>query len=444
MVNSRVAKLRAMKRGVNKKHGAGTMLMSQKVIPMSRLSTRSLTYDVALGGGPPVGRIWMIHGKKSSGKTYTALSVAADAQSRCANCLRYVVIEDVIETGSDPETGEIEYAVVAKCDCYAKGLFKTRPFPEERESKAADGLKQIEIEIDDPSPKAKPGDKKKKKVKVYEQRLAALAENSYEEFRVAFLDPEKAFSPEWAEKVGIDMRRLVYDRPSTAEEASDTYDALLRTGSIDLVIIDSIAAMTPSKEVEASAEDEMVGVQARLINRMCRKTVSAMVDVWRDYGREVTQIWINQVRMKVNTGGFGSPETRPGGMGQEFVNSVEVKMWPNDWDEETVDDGMTKKDVMSMATTGRLNFKTEKNKTAPPRQIGSFVLDYKTGQIDQIGQVTALCERYGMLVKATKGGKWDFRGKEYQSKAAAVRELDKPLVWRTTYDALKRKMLEAR
>ncbi len=415
--------------------------MSQKVIPMGRLSTRSLTYDVALGGGPPVGRIWMIHGKKSSGKTYTALSVAADAQSRCANCLRYVLIEDVIETGHDPETGEIEYAAVAQCDCYAKGLFKTRPFPEEKEPKAADGLKQIEILVDDPK---KPGAKKKKKVKVYEQRLAELAENSYEEFRVAFLDAEKAFVPEWAAKVGVDVRRLVYDRPATAEEACDTYDALLRTGSIDLVIIDSIAQMTPSKEVEASAEDEMVGVQARLINRMCRKTVAAMVDVYRDYGREVTQIWLNQVRMKVNTGGFGSPETRPGGMGQEFVNSVESKMWPNDWDEETVDDGMIKVDAMSMAVTGRLNFKTEKNKTAPPKQIGSFVLDYRTGQIDQMGQITALCERYGMLAKATKGGKWDFRGKEYPSKAAAVRELDKPLVWRTTYDVLKKRMLEAR
>ena len=590
MDNSGISRLRALRKGVNAKHGRGSMSLSQRVIPISRLSTGSITFDVALGGGVPVGRVTMIHGKKSclshdalvhymvesddgsvsefpnhtirelferfhgderpskvaffayskddsgslyanrivdvihsgeqecfrlrvgsghsivatakhrfwtgesyvrlgdlvvgnmvsvsddhnrsrwvayaqvdsiesvgivdtydvsmmdphnnflangfvvhnSGKTYTALSIAAHAQRLCANCLREVEIDEVKET-HDPDTGEVEYFAVAQCDCYSKGIFTPRPFPHELDPRSSDGLRSVEMEVKEK------GKSKKRRVKAFEWRCEELKKNSYEEFRVGFIDAEKALDLVWADKIGLDVRRLILELPSTAEEAVDIYDALIRTGAVDLLIVDSIAQMTPSKEIEVSSEDDLVGVQARLVNRMCRKTVAAMTDTWKDYGKQVTQLWINQVRMKVNAG-FGSPEVRPGGMGQDFVNSCEVKMWSSNYEQDTVDHGMGAKDVMKVAHRGRLNFEIVKNKTAPPKGSGSFVLDFRTGKVDQIGQIVSLCERYGFLSKASPT-KWDFRGKEFSTKTAAVEEIKRPMVWRHTMSALMKSMM---
>lgn len=414
--SKRLAKLRRFVKSVEIKHGAGVIKFAPKVLPMPRLTTGSLLMDVTLGGGVPVGRITLVWGKKSAGKSYLAYRVAAENQNRCANCLRHVEIEDVVEL-FDEESGEVFYEARAQCDCYNVGLFKPKPFPEERESKAKDGLKREERQIDG----------KKTKVVLFHERLERYKKNSYEEFRVVLIDVENTFDPMWCAKLGCDVRRLIVEHPARAEETIDIYDAMLRTGAVDLIILDSLAQMTPTDEIDASTEDWQQGLQARLLNKMCRKAGSAMVQVARDYGRPTTQIWINQTRLKIGGTSFGPSEVRPGGMGQEFAPSVELRMWACKWESEEVDEGLNKDDKREVGVRVRLCGKTEKNKTAPPRSIGSMVLNFKTGQVEEIDQVVSLCERYGILKKTPKN-KWLYGGEEFKTKTAAVEKMADKIV----------------
>lgn len=435
--SERMSKLRSFAKSAERRHGQGMITFSRKVLPMPRLSTGSLTLDATLGGGIPVGRITMLWGKKSAGKSLTTYMTIADAQKRCANCLRHVEIEDVIEH-FDEETGEFFYEAKAHCDCYEKGLFKPKPYPDEREPKAKDGLKWVERTVPDPK---KEGKTKKVKVALFEERLERYKENSYEEFRIGILDVENTYDAEWGAKIGVDNRRLMIEVPAEAEEAIDTYDALIRTGAVDLLIVDSIAQMTPNAEIEASTEDWQQGLQARLINKMCRKTVSAMVKTARDTGRVTTQIWVNQPRQKIGGSMFGPTEVLPGGKGQEFAPSVEVKMWTSKWEAEEVDEGMKKDDTREMGTFVRINFKTEKNKTAPAKAIGSFVLNVRTGQVEEMDQILSLCEKYGILKKSATGNKWMFDGGEFKSKTAAVEKMSEPATMRRLKSELLVRML---
>jgi len=418
--SSRLAALAKIASNVNSKYGAGSMRLSQVVQKRPRLSTGSLLFDAGLGGGIPVGRISLLWGKKSSGKTWTAMSVAAYAQNLCANCLRWVEITDVVETSYTDDDDETHVAWVAQgqCDCFASGVFKPKPYAYERNDKASDGLQSVEMPVldDDGEPVIGRGGKPKtRRVNAFDMRLAAYQENSYEEYRVGLFDAEVAFDSEWCEKIGVDTRRLVVHRPESGEEVVDTYDALVRSGAVDLLICDSIAAMTPRREIEHSAEDDHVALQARMMARMCRKTVSAMTATWKDFGREVTQIWINQLRVNIGVS-FGPSEILPAGKAQEFVNAVEVRMWASKGEDEIIHEGLSQKDQMSMATRVRLNFKTEKNKTAPPKQIGSFVLDTRTGQVVQGAQMLSLGERYNLLKREKT--KWIWSGTEFATKMA--------------------------
>ena len=312
--NPRLAKLRKFADSVNKQHGKGTITFGPKVIEMLRLSTGSLVFDASLGGGIPVGRCTMFWGKESAGKTYCAYKIAAENQNKCANCLREVEIEDVLEF-ADEETGEVFYEAKAHCDCYVQGLFVPRPYPEEHNQ--AGNLKVEEREV----PKADGKGTKKVKIVLYDERVEGYKENSYQEYTIVIIDVESSWDAVWAEKLGLDVRRVIIEKPDTAEQTIDIYDSMMRTGAVDLMILDSLAQMTPSDEVEASTEDWQQGLQARLLNKLARKASTALVATYKDYGRLVTQIWINQIRIKLHVQ-YGSPEIRPGGMGQNFIISV--------------------------------------------------------------------------------------------------------------------------
>lgn len=407
---SRLGKLRAFKRAANSHHGRGTIAIGQQIVEMPRLSTGSLQLDVGLGGGVPVGRVTMLHGKKSSGKTTTAYRVAALSQDLCANCLRPAKIEDVVES-VDADTGEVEYEAKAQCDCVSTGLYVPR---------------QME------------GEKKAE----FEERCRWLHENSYEEYRIAILDVESSFDHVWASKLGLDDRRVLIAKPDTAEEAIDLYDTLARTGAVDLIILDSVAALTPSAEVEASAEKWQQGLQARLVNKLCRKAGAAANFVAREHGRQLTQLWINQHRQKIGVM-FGDPTTLPGGMGQEFLTSVEVKMWSSGWDKESVDEGLAKAEAMQLGERVRVNFDVVKNKTAPARATGSYVLNVRSAQVEDLAIMMSLAERYGILVK--EGTKWKYGTDSFTSKKA-VKELisnDRDEFARL-YGRLKSRMIGAR
>lgn len=385
---SRKAILRKFAAKVSDKYGTGTVGIGVGISEIPRIKTRSLALDVALGGGIPVGRTVMFYGEKSSGKSTTAYRIAGVSQKLCANCLRPTeteVVEDIDET-----TGEVEVCQIGHCDCYELGLFTPTRYPSE---KNAD----------------------------WTARLAGYKENSYEEFRVALIDIEASFDKTWAEKLGLDDRLVVYVRPDTAEEAIDIYDSLLRTGSVDMFILDSIAAMTPSKEVEESVEKWQQGLQARLVNKFVRKVQASSNSVAREYGRLVTQIWINQVREKIGVM-FGDPTTTPGGKGQGFATSVEVKMWSSQYNKESLAELAGKEKSMEIASDVRINFRCEKNKTAPPKATGSYVMELATGAVMQDALLTSLAERFGVLRKES-ATKWMLGDDLHKTKTAAVDSL---------------------
>jgi protein RecA len=310
-------------------------------------------------------------------------------------------VEEIVDA-----EGEVMYVAHAHCDCYKVGIYKPKPFPEERSDKTKDGLAYLEVPVigENGEPEFTRGGKQKvTRVCAFEERLKSYEENSYEEFRVGVFDAERSFDPVWYEKIGVDTRRLIVQQPESGEEVVDSYDGLLRSGVVDLLICDSIAAMTPRKEIQKSAEDDLVAVQARMMSRMCRKTTAAMCSVFKDYHREVTQIWVNQLRVDVGVS-FGTNEVLPAGKAQKFAASVELRMWSKKGEELTNDHGMGKADEMTMASTIVISFRTEKNKTAPPRQTGSFTLNVLTGKVDQVEQIRSIAERYGLVCR--EGAKW--------------------------------------
>src|SRR5690606_3448584 len=126
---------------------------------------------------------------------------------------------------------------------------------------------------------------------------------------VAIIDVEGTHDATWSEKNGVDQDKLLVVKPETGEMAVDTADALCSTKEVSLIVVDSIAALTPFKEVEDSADDQHVGLQARLVGRMVRKLTSTLISE-RNRGHEVTVLFINQYRMKIGVM-FGDPRTMP-------------------------------------------------------------------------------------------------------------------------------------
>jgi len=434
--------IRAFSKAVNRKHGC-TMGLARNIasVDIPRLDTGSLSFNVALGGGIPVGRLTMFRGKYSSGKTTEALRVAANAQDLCANCLRPVDDFAVIESGVDDETGEVIYEAIGTCDCYSEGLFKPVPYPEEYSDRMKGTFKQIEIEVMD----EKSGKMKKKKTTLYKERLKRYEENSYEPYRIVFFDFEGTLDLEWAERIGVDTRILLVDRPGTAEEGIDVYDELLRTGAVDLFLLDSIAAMTPSVEIEKSTEDGRTrAAQAILVNQFVRKITASANDCKKFYDRSVTQIWINQERDSMDP---FNPKTMPGGHGQEFGASVIVSFWPSKWNSDAMDDDVKKDFQIQIGKEVRQNFKVEKSKVSTPKATGMFVMcisGAESGQIDEFKYVLDQGERYGLWHEEGKAPKkkWYLSDEEFTKKASLLARVREPEVFKSMKKELLRRMLE--
>jgi RecA/RadA recombinase len=341
------------------------------------------------------------------------------------------VIEDV-----DAETGEVTYHAEGTCDCYKRGLFKPRPEPDEQNQQG--GLKQIEVEEDDGD-----GKTKKRKTTAFAERLKRYEENSYEEFRVAFVDVEKTWDSKWGEKLGVDSRRLIYVQPQTAEEAIDVYESLILTGAINLLIMDSIAQMTPSEEVRASTMDWQQGLAARLTNKWNRITVAAMTKVMKEYGHVPTQIWINQERIDIQKK-FGSKKTKPGGNAQKFTPSVEVYMWSSGWVKASRDSDLKEDFRGEIGKEVNMNFQVQKNKTAPAQATGSYVMSVigrQAGQVIDLPYVLAQAEKYGIVRKQDKPVKWFLGDEEFKTKGAMLAKMEDKEVFLGLKDALLKKML---
>src|SRR5579871_1128302 len=200
----------------------------------------------------------------------------------------------------------------------------------------------------------------------------------------AFIDAEHALDPEYAQKLGVDTEALLVSQPDTGEQALEIMDMLIRSGAIDVVVIDSVAALVPKAEIEGEMGDSHVGLQARLMSQALRKITGAVSNT------KTTAIFINQLREKVGVM-FGSPETTTGGKALKFYASVRLDIRRI----ETLKDG-------TEAVGNRTRIKVVKNKMSPPFKTAEFDILYGVG-ISKEGSLIDLGVEQGVVRKA---GAW--------------------------------------
>lgn len=196
----------------------------------------------------------------------------------------------------------------------------------------------------------------------------------------AFVDAEHALDPEYARRIGVKLSELLISQPDTGEQALDIVESLVRSGNVDVIVIDSVAALTPKDEIEGEMGQQHVGKQARLMSQALRKLTAIVAR------SKTIVIFINQIRMQIGVM-FGNPETTPGGKALKFYTSVRL-------DIRRIASIKKGEEVVG----GRVRVKVVKNKVAAPFKTTEFDLLYNEG-ISREGELIALGEKFGLVQK---------------------------------------------
>ena len=200
----------------------------------------------------------------------------------------------------------------------------------------------------------------------------------------AYVDAEHALDPEYAKKIGVNINQLLISQPDNGEQALDIVESLIKSGGIDVIVIDSVAALTPRVEIEGEMDQQHIGTQARLMSRALRKLTAIIAK------SKTTVIFINQLRMKIGIM-FGNPEVTPGGMALKFYSSIRIEIRR-----------AAKIQSADKIVGNRIRVKIVKNKVAPPFRTCEFDILYNEG-ISRCSDVVNTGVRYGVVAKA---GAW--------------------------------------
>jgi len=234
--------------------------------------------------------------------------------------------------------------------------------------------------------------------------LQLVAEAQKKGLSAAFIDAEHALDPVYAEKLGVDLDELLVSQPDTGEQALEITDMLVRSNSVGLIIVDSVAALVPRAEIEGEMGDSHVGLQARLMSQALRKLTGNVKNA------NCLVVFVNQIRMKIGVM-FGSPETTTGGNALKFYSSVRLDIRRT---------GSVK--VGDEVTGNETRVKVVKNKVAPPFRQAEFQIIYGKG-IYHAGEVIDLGVQCKLVDKA--GAWYSYKGKKIgQGKANAAQYLE--------------------
>lgn len=231
--------------------------------------------------------------------------------------------------------------------------------------------------------------------------LHAIAEVQKKGGRAAFVDAENAIDPIYAQKLGVQIDDLILSQPDSGEQALEITELLIKSGAIDLVVIDSVAALVPQAELDGEMSDAHVGLQARLMSKAMRKLAGVMNK------SECTAIFINQLREKVGIM-FGNPETTPGGRALKFYSSVRLDIRKS----EAIKQGS---DIIG----NKVNVKVVKNKVAPPFKTAVVEIMYGEG-ISYVAELLDLAVDYDIIQKS--GAWFSYKGEKISQGRDAAKQ----------------------